>query len=109
MKEYNQNQTITCPHCKHLIRIDEALYSKIQEEFQTKFDKKSLDLKKEKELIEKLKSEVNEEIQKGVNTKLSAEKTKLIKTLRQEIESEKEDELTLLQESLKEKSAQVKE
>lgn len=63
----------------------------------------------EKEQLAKEKEEVQKQVDDAVRTKLSAEKIRIEKTVRQQIDEEKQEEVKALQASLAHKSEQVKE
>ena len=80
---------IKCPNCGSNINVNEILYHQLQEDIkkqyaakladqQKQFDEKYSEIKKEKEALQKMKSEIGDEIEKGINKKLSFEKTKSI-------------------------------
>jgi|WetSurMetagenome_2_1015567.scaffolds.fasta_scaffold48543_2 hypothetical protein len=115
-----ETANIKCPNCGHEIDVNEILYrelhEKIKKEFNSKlveqqkeFEKKYSDLKKQKEEIERQKSEIEETIEKGVKEKLSAEKIGLEKKIRDEISTEKSEEIKSYKEQLQQKIEEAKE
>ena len=111
---------IKCPNCGSNIDVNEILYHQLQEDIkkqyaakladqQKQFDEKYSEIKKEKEALQKMKSEIGDEIEKGINKKLSVEKTKIEKKLRDQISDEKSEEIRSIQEQLDQKIKDTKE
>lgn len=111
---------IECPNCGTKIDVNEILYHQLQEEIkkqyatklanqQKEFDEKYSEIKKEKEALRKMKSEIGDEIEKGINVKLTSEKAKIEKRLRDQITDEKSEELKSIQEQLEQKIKDTKE
>ena len=115
----NEN-IISCPKCGAIINVRDILYHQIQEQLKKDFEtqntkneedykKKLKDLQTEKAQLDNDKENVQQQVDSAVKTKLSSEKTKLEKTLRQQIDEERSGEVKTLEEELKQKSEQVKE
>jgi hypothetical protein len=120
----NKESNITCPNCGVEIDISQSLYAKLEQkakaellkevnEHRDKYKKAVLDLKAKEEAIKKeqemFQQKLKDETAKKVEEELQVQKVKLESTLKDKIESEKSQELQLLQKELKEKSDQVKE
>ncbi len=120
IKSYHmENTSINCPKCDEPIDVNEILYkqmhSTLTKEFNAKLnqDKKELELKnesmeKEKADLLKLKSEIDIAITTGINKKLSTEKSKLEKQIRDQVAEEKSEELKSYREQLDEKVKEVR-
>ncbi|MDR1385325.1 MAG: DUF2130 domain-containing protein [Planctomycetaceae bacterium] len=115
-----KENTIFCPQCGEEINVSDILYRQVEtqlkkdfenqsaireREFQTKF--KELDLAKQK--LADAQKQQDELVDKKIRDGLKSEKTKLEKSIRQQIDEEKSDAIHLLEESLKQKTEQVKE
>lgn len=100
--------SIKCPKCGNDINVNEILVKEIQESFKKEYQKKLSDLETEKENIERDKEELKDTIEKEVKSKLLSEKSKIESSLRAQIENEKSDQIKTLEESLAEKSSQLK-
>lgn len=111
---------INCPECGHEIDVNEILYHQLQEEIEKKYSSKfnkqqkqlserAEELRKEKEKIDKQKIDLEEQIEKGIKTKLNAEKLKIEKKLREQISEEKSEEIKAYQTQLETKIQETKE
>jgi len=111
---------IKCPNCGSKIDVNEILYHQLQEDIkkqyaakladqQKQFDEKYSEIKKEKDALKKMKSEIGDEIEKGVSAKLSSEKIKIEKKLRDQIADEKSEEIKSMQEQLDQKIKDTRE
>lgn len=111
---------IECPKCKTKINVNEILYNQLQTEIkkqydsklsdqQKEFDEKYSEIQKEKDAIKKMKSAIGDEIEKGINAKMTAEKAKIEKRLRDQITNEKSDEIKSIQEQLDQKIKDTRE
>lgn len=111
---------IKCPNCGSKIDVNEILYHQLQEDIkkqyaakladqQKQFDEKYSKIKKEKDALKKMKSEIGDEIEKGVSVKLSSEKIKIEKKLRDQIADEKSEEIKSMQEQLDQKIKDTRE
>ena len=111
---------IKCPNCGSKIDVNEILYHQLQEDIkkqyaakdaeqQKQFDEKYSEIKKERDALKKMKSDIGDEIEKGINTKLSAEKIKIEKKLRDQITDEKSEEIKSIQEQLEQKIKDTRE
>ncbi len=111
--------TIECPGCGRQIDVNQALVHHLQEEYQTKYNQKLIDVKKQydgkysdlqkqNETLEKKKANLNEAIDKGIQEKLAIEKSKFEKNLRQRIDEEKSEEIKSYREQLDEKIQEAK-
>ncbi len=111
---------IKCPECGAAINVNDVLYDQLETQIKKDYDKKIV--KKEKELqskfqeiesdkkeLEKEKEKLTELVEKQVQGKLKIEKTKIEKTVRQQIDEEKSEQLKALETELQQKSEQVKE
>lgn len=115
-----ETNIINCPQCGAIINVSELLYHQVQDRLEKDFEaqnakkekeyqKKLQDLQTEKQQIEKDKENLQLQVDSAVKLKLSTEKTKLEKSLRQQIEEEKLDQLKSLENELQQKSEQLKE
>lgn len=111
---------INCPECGAEINVSDILYHQVQDklakDFEEKNAKKEKDLQKklndlqaEKEQLAKDKEAIQQQVDNAVKTKLTAEKTKLEKTIRENLKEETVEQITSLQKELEQKSGQVKE
>lgn len=111
---------INCPKCGAEINVSDILYHQVQDklakDFEEKNAKKEKDLQKklndlqaEKEQLAKDKEAIQQQVDNAVKTKLTAEKTKLEKALRETLKEETAEQITSLQKELEQKSGQVKE
>jgi hypothetical protein len=111
---------IKCPDCGREIDVNEILYHQLEDKIgkkynsklvqqQKQFEEKQLELRKEREKLDKQKSELEESIEKSVKSKLSAEKTKMEKNLRAQLNEEKSEEIKTYQDELEKKTAESKE
>ena len=118
MKKENPN--VNCPNCGQSIDVNEILYHQLQEDLkkenskklaiqQKEFDAMNAAIEKEKAAVDKLKSEINDAIEKGINSKLISEKSKLEKKIRDQISEEKSEEIQSIQEQLNQKIKEAKE
>lgn len=116
----NESTNVKCPNCGQKIDVNQILYHQLQEDAKKQYEKKLVEqqkqfdlqfaeMGKEKASLEKMKSELTESIEKGVNKKLIAEKTKIEKIIREQIVEEKSAELKSLQEQLDQKIQDTKE
>ncbi len=116
----NETNSIKCPQCGTAINVSDILYHQVQDQLKKEFEmqaakkdkdlqKKLADLQAEKEQLNKEKEEVQKQVDDAVRTKLNTEKIKIEKTVRQQIDEEKSEEVNALQASLAQKSEQVKE
>ncbi len=118
------NQTITCPNCATEIDISESLYVKLEQkakkELQAEINqhrnkyKQAMDaLKAQEESIKLQQEKFDKELQKATELKVEAtlkvEKSRLEQELKSKIDAEKEQQVSLLQKELAQKSSQVKE
>lgn len=116
----NETKTIKCPECGTQIDVNEILFHQIEEQqkkkYQTLLDQKDTDyqgklnnLKEAQEQVEKDKENIQSQVDMAVKNKVSAEKIKLEKTIRQQVDEEKSEQLKSLENELQLKSEQVKE
>ncbi len=118
------NQTITCPNCATEIDISESLYVKLEQkakkelqneinQHRSKYKEAMESLKSKEEAIKSQKEKFDKELEKATELKVEAtlkiEKSRLEEELKAKITSEKEEQMTLLQKELAQKSSQVKE
>ncbi len=115
-----ESTIIICPECGTEINVNEALYHQLEDQIKKDYDKKAVkkekelqlklqEIEAEKKLIEGEKEKISELVDKQVQAKVRAEKTKLEKSLREKIDEEKSEQLGALEKELQEKSEQVKE
>jgi len=75
---------VKCPNCGADIDVNEILYRQLKSEF----DKQYSDVKKEKKEVEKMKLQIKSSIEKEVNQKLSLEKIKIERRLKENFDAE---------------------
>jgi hypothetical protein len=103
MKTKDQTPHVRCPKCGTKIDVNDVLYHQLKSEF----DRQYSDLKKEKNEIEKMRLKIKTSIDKEVNQKISLEKIKIERRLKENFEAEAKYKLK--QELDKEKSRIQKE
>ncbi len=118
MKKENTN--VKCPTCGTKIDVNEILYHQLQEDVKTQnaeqfaeqqkqFDAKYDEIAKEKESINKMKKELEDAIENGVNARITTERSKFEKRIREQLADEKADEIKSLQEQLDRKIKDARE
>lgn len=111
---------INCPECGAEINVSDILYHQVQDKLAKDFEEKNAksekdlqkklnDLQAEKEQLDKDKEAIQQQVDDAVKTKLTAEKTKLEKSIRENLIEETAEQITSLQRELEQKSGQVKE
>jgi hypothetical protein len=115
------NETkINCPKCSNEIDVNTIVTARLkvelEKEFQDelsrerkKYEQKTKELDSEKAEFEKRKQKENELFLDRLNVRIKEEKLKLETSIKEKIEKDKSDEISLLQQELNEKSEQVKE
>ena len=114
-----ETNSITCPTCGTPIDVNEILYSQLHSQLSKEFtskrtkeqkelEERSLVLEKEKTNLQKLKSEIDDAITAGISKKLSAERGKYEKQIRDQLAEEKSEELKSYRAQLDEKTKEVK-
>lgn len=112
------NNSINCPKCGASINVSEILYNQVQEQLKKDFDakneskekdfqKKLSELQSEKELLAKDKESIQQQIEAAVKTKMTAEKTKLEKSISDRLKEETTEQIIALQKELEQKTTQV--
>jgi hypothetical protein len=104
-----ETSNIRCPKCGTDINVNKVLYHQLQAETEKEFEQKNALISRERMELEKLRTDLQQSIEKGVREKLSMEKMVLEKRLRDQINVEKSGELESLQEQLKEKIGEARE
>ncbi len=115
----NIQEQIKCPHCNESISIDAVLTHQIEENIKSKINKenkqkedelaqKMREIEEQKSNLEKLQQDQQNEINKKVAEKVNAEKISLWKEAQQAAEREKDAEIKLLEEQMKEKEERLK-
>lgn len=104
-----ETSNIRCPKCGTDINVNKVLYHQLQSEAEKEFEQKKAQISIERIELEKLRTDLQQSIEKGVSVKLSKEKMVLEKRLRDQINVEKSGELESLQEQLKEKIGEARE
>ncbi len=115
-----KENNIVCPKCGAKINVNDILYKQIQNQIKKEYSdkdeqreedyKEKLEsLKKKEESIEESEQNIQKQINDGIKQKLSTEKTKIEKAIRDEIRDETDEQLKVLKKELEQKSAQVKE
>lgn len=111
---------INCPECGKEINVSDILYHQVQDKLSKDFEaknaqkdkdlqKKLKDLQTEKEQLAKDKEAIQQKVDSEVKTKLTAEKTKLEKSIRNDLKEETSEQIQSLTKELELKSGQVKE
>jgi len=112
--------SIKCPSCGTEINVSDILYHQVQEQLKKDFDKQSAikdqaykarqeELDRAAATLTQEKENLQQQVDNAVKTKLSTEKEKLEKSIRQQLGEENSDRIASLQKELLEKSGQVKE
>jgi hypothetical protein len=104
-----ESNTISCPKCNTLIDVNAVLYRQLQSQAEKEFELKYAQVNTEKKELDKIRTDLQQSIEKGVSEKLSRERLALEKRLREQINEEKSGELESLHEQLKEKIGEAKE
>jgi len=111
---------INCPECGKEINVSDILYHQVQDKLSKDFEAKNAqkdkdlqtklkDLQTEKEQLAKDKEAIQQKVDSEVKTKLTAEKTKLEKSIRNDLKEETSEQIQSLTKELELKSGQVKE
>lgn len=104
---------IVCPNCKTEIDVEEVLYFQIEKKLKNSLEKeyneKKENLKKEREIIEREKENIQKRIEKEVNEKISEEKKEMEKKLKKQIEDSFQEQIKILNDELSEKTNKIKE
>lgn len=111
---------INCPECGKEINVSDILYHQVQDKLSKDFEaknaqkdkdlqKKFKDLQTEKEQLAKDKEAIQQKVDSEVKSKLTAEKTKLEKSIRNDLKEETAEQIQSLTKELELKSGQVKE
>jgi len=112
--------TIKCPSCGTEINVSDILYHQVQEQLKKDFDKQSAikeqaykakqeEIDRAAALLAQEKENLQQHVDNAVKTRLTTEKEKLEKSIRQQLGEENSDRIASLQKELFEKSGQVKE
>ncbi|HWY37838.1 MAG TPA: DUF2130 domain-containing protein [Bacteroidia bacterium] len=115
-----ENDHINCPNCGHNIDVNQILYHQIEEnirkgfaiqiaEEKKKYEKEHDLLNKAKEEFEEKKRQENELFQEKLQAKLKQEREQIEQKLKAKITEEQNEQFSLLQKELNEKSEQIKE
>lgn len=111
---------INCPECGKEINVSDILYHQVQDKLSKDFEaknaqkdkdlqKKLKDLQTEREQLAKDKEAIQQKVDSEVKSKLTAEKTKLEKSIRNDLKEETSEQIQSLTKELELKSGQVKE
>jgi len=111
--------TIKCPDCGHEFDISDVLYDQVEHDLKKDFEaqlkierqknrSESDKLNRQKEQLEKAKSEQEETINRAIREKLETQTRALTEKISADLRSEQSEQLKALQQELHEKSAQVK-
>ncbi|MEM9480632.1 MAG: DUF2130 domain-containing protein [Verrucomicrobiota bacterium] len=120
MPTTTQSQVITCPSCNAPIDVNEIVYHQLREQLQEEYaDKLSAEREKvsketqkllaEKQELEKARGDLNEKVASDVKKQLAAEKQRIEKQLRQDIDAESGERIKAMREELEAKSSKLKE
>lgn len=115
----NQTQ-ISCPNCGTQIDVNKVLSSELEKEMQHKFQsevnehrtkyKHALDKLQQKEhSLQTQEEQFNEKLQEELQQHLKAQASTLRITIKEELQYEQSEQISLMEEELEEKSNQVKE
>lgn len=113
-----KEQNIQCPKCGESISIDDVLTRQIEQKLKDDFDKKqqtkekewqdkSEELRKQSCRIEEEKRTIETTIAQKIASQLSTQKLKLVKDIREQIETEQNEKTLLLEEQLKSKDERL--
>jgi hypothetical protein len=111
---------ISCPECGTQIDVNEVLAGQIEKEMKKKFQfevsghrekyKQALDQLKEKEVSLKTQEDhFEEKLKEQLQQHLKAQAQELRSSIKQELQNEQSEQISLMREELEEKSQQVKE
>ena len=100
---------VECPKCGYAFDVSEILLNRIKEDVHKEYLQKYSEVEKLKKEISKQQSRIAEEIQKGINLKITSEKIQIEKKLRTQIESEKSEQIKSYEEQLKSQVEKTKE
>jgi hypothetical protein len=114
----NEN-IIICPNCKHEVDVSASLSRVFQEKYELEFnnriaklnsdfEKRQQEVESMKIQIEKKQSEISRTVENAVSSKLKELQSKLELKIRNQISTEKSDEIKSYQEQLAEKIDEVK-
>ncbi len=112
--------TVKCPNCGFDINVSDVLFHQVQEQLKKDFEaqsaardnefrQKQQKLQLEKEQLLKAQDGLQEQVAAAVKQKLSVEKAVMEKNLRKQVDEEKSEQLTALENELNAKSEQLKE
>lgn len=111
---------IKCPKCNTEINVNEILYNQLEDQIKKDYEKKSAkrdkeiqkqleNIQSEKDQLKKQKEAMAELISKEVQIKIKTEKSKLEKSIREQLQEETGEQIEELKKELNQKSTQVKE
>lgn len=114
----DNEQKIKCPQCGESISIDDVLTNQIEEKIRKDFEAaqkvkeqelelRAEELKRPSSEIERSKKAVDSVVAEKVAEQIAGEKLKLFREARAQIEKEKNEEKTFLEEQLKDKDAKL--
>jgi len=116
-QEKNQ---IKCPNCGEEIDVNDILHHQVEDRLKKEYEdksveqkeeylKQSIELEKQRQMLESKKSKQQEEVDKKVNKEIKQKESDLKKQIKADVEEEQSDAFKLLQEDLDEKSSKIKE
>jgi hypothetical protein len=115
----NEN-IIKCTECGAEINVSDILYHQVEDKLKKDFEKKTAkkdreietklgEIEEQKEKLKKDKEKLTSLVDEQVESKLKAEKNKLEKSIRSQLQDEASEQIKGLQKELEQKSTQVKE
>ncbi len=119
METQKDLNVIKCPHCHEPVDVSDILSKRFKEQYETDYNKKLLEVRTmhDKKMAEitilreevvSEKNKLDEEIQRALSQKLKSEKIILEKKIRQQIDTEKADEIQSYQQQLEQKINEAK-
>jgi len=117
----NKNTTIiACPECGKEIDIHDGLTHQLEKQFTEKFEAErvaekekmsSLEkkLSNEKSILEKQKEDIKASIESGIQKELKSEREKIEADIKKTLAAESQEQLSIMEKELEEKSKQVQE
>ncbi len=114
----NTNTQITCPNCGTEVDVNAVLYQKLSEEVQQKFHSEvAAHRKKYQEAMQQLKAkelqfktqeaEFEQQLKKRLHSELKQQRESLVLSIKEQLEEEQKERISLMEKELEEKSTQL--
>ncbi len=114
----NTNTQITCPNCGTEVDVNAVLYQKLSEEVQQKFHSEvAAHRKKYQEAMQQLKAkelqfktqeaEFEQQLKKRLHIELKQQRESLVLSIKEQLEEEQKERISLMEKELEEKSTQL--